>query len=138
LLVSATTTLLRCTVEALNATDKKKSALALLRLLDTLRTARREHDWDLSVLCIDTCGQSIERVAVANHIVVEPQATVVTTPTATTVPGTHVLDTVTPLQHTNTGTQPTAESNEFQFSLDIPWDHLWDDIAEPWGLLNQH
>ncbi|KAK6440373.1 hypothetical protein LTR95_003399 [Oleoguttula sp. CCFEE 5521] len=71
LLVSATTTLLRCTVESHNIEDKKRSALALVRLLHTLRNACVVDEWDLAELCIETCGPSIERVAavytVATH-----------------------------------------------------------------------
>jgi len=31
-----------------------------------------------------------------------------------------------------------AESDDFHFSLDIPWDDVWDGIVEPWGLLSQY
>jgi len=109
-----------------------------MRLLDTLRTARREHDWDLAVLCIDTCGQSIERVAAANHVAVERQPNPVPTATSTTVSGALPLGPVTTAQHASSGMQFMAEGNDLHFSLDIPWDHLWDDVAEPWGLLDQY
>jgi hypothetical protein len=42
-----------------------------MRLLHTLRTARRDYDWDLATLCIETCEQSIERVAAANKVSLE-------------------------------------------------------------------
>lgn len=139
LLVSATTTLLRCTVETSNVTEKRQSALALLGLLDTLRTAHLEYDWDLAVLCIDTCGQSIEKVAAANHIATETAASApAASPMSTTVLVTQGLGPVTTLQYASTNTQPTTESNDLHFSLDIPWDHLWDDTAEPWGLLSHY
>lgn len=66
-----------------------------------------------------------------------PEAADAALPMPAAVSRTQALGPMTTLQHANTtDTQPIAESNDLQFSLDIPWDHLWDDIAEPWGLLN--
>jgi hypothetical protein len=138
LLVSAVTTLLRCTVESSNATDKGQSAIALMRLLDTLRTARRDHDWDLATLCIETCEQSIERVAAANKISVESTRIAVAQTIPAPTPEPHMVPPGTVIQMASTEQQLAADDMHLPFSLDIPWDHLWDDMAEPWRLLDQH
>lgn len=119
-------------METPNATDRSQSAVALLQLLETLRTARRDHDWDLSVLCIDTCEQSIERVAAANKVVVETLHASAAMPAPITIPGTHSLGPDVTAQQIDIATQLVAEHNDISFSLDIPWDHLWDDMTEPW------
>ena len=34
--------------------------------------------------------------------------------------------------------QVLGEDLNFPFSLDIPWDHFWDDMAEPWHVMDQY
>jgi hypothetical protein len=136
LLVSAATTLLRCTVESSDVEQKKQSSSSLLRFLHTLRQAREVHDWDLSVLCVETCGQSIERIAAAIQIVPQPSP-------ATLSPAAGLTSRSDQFAPNNfageagTVVQPSADDSDFSFSLDIPWDHLWDDLSEPWRLLDQ-
>jgi hypothetical protein len=132
------TTLLRCTVESSNTTDKSQSAIALMRLLDTLRTARRDYGWDLATLCIETCEQSIERVAAANKAILEPTSVAATQMMPTPALETHAVAPGTIVQMANTDQQPAVEEMQLPFSLNIPWDHLWDDVAEPWRLLDQY
>lgn len=107
--------------------------MTLIRLLDNLRTARRDYDWDLATLCIETCEQSARKIAAANRVMLEPTATAVTLP----VPA-PALETLMPgILLAQSGTQSVTEDMNLPFSLDIPWDHLWDDMAEPWDLLDQ-
>jgi hypothetical protein len=94
------------------------------------------HEWDLSVLCIETCGQSIERIAAANQIV--PQSAPNTlSPTAGLVSRPDPLALNNSTGQAETVTQPSADDPNFLFSLDIPWDHLWDGLSEPWHILDQ-
>jgi hypothetical protein len=93
------------------------------------------HDWDLSVLCIETCGQSIERIAAANQIV--PQSVPNTSSPATGLASRP--DSLGPNDsagQAETAPQPAVDDPNFLFNLDIPWDHLWDDLSEPWSLLD--
>ncbi|OQO14307.1 hypothetical protein B0A48_01183 [Cryoendolithus antarcticus] len=117
LLTSATTTLLRCTVESTEIEEKRRSAFTLVRLMRMLCTAREEYDWDLAELCVETCGQSIENVAGAYDAVTLPMTDI--------PPFTQVA-----LPNTVGHAQP-AES-DMPNGLD---DNFWLDIGSPWAAL---
>jgi hypothetical protein len=88
------------------------------------------------VLCIETCGQSIERIAAANQIVAQPAQTILS-PAAGLAARPDPLASNNLTRQAETVTQPAADNSDFPFSLDIPWDHLWDDLSEPWHLPDQ-
>ncbi|GAB7330738.1 hypothetical protein MBLNU13_g02284t3 [Cladosporium sp. NU13] len=134
LLVSATTTLLRLLVESDDASYKAETCSKLLSLLETLKTAREHYDWDLAQLCIDTCGQPIEKLAAVNSSLLntdrEPRPDTMGDGGATPLQdGTEYLDGV---QLGAGAVQPVNDSITFPLDLDIPWDYLWEDMIEPW------
>ena len=87
------------------------------------------------MLCIETCGQSIERIAAANQIVPQPALNTLS-PVAGLASRPDSLAPNDSAGPAETVTQPSADDPSFLFSLDIPWDHLWDDLSEPWRLLD--
>ncbi|WPG98196.1 fungal-specific transcription factor domain-containing protein [Acrodontium crateriforme] len=127
LVVSAATTLLRCTVESSNPQEKNQSIVALVRFLNALRIARDDYDWDLASLCIETCGQSIMSIASATQTAMES-----VTANRGAVVSADVPQSPIDLHDPPMTTEPLAEDSILQLTLDIPWDHLWDDLAEPW------
>lgn len=98
-------------------------------MLGNLRVARELYNWDLAVLCIETCGQSIERIAAANQ---NPAQRDVANSSRTDSRGEGLFEPAEATLQTTLGAQPPGDDAEFLFSLDLPWDHLWDDIAQPW------
>lgn len=88
------------------------------------------------MLCIETCGQSIESIAAASQVVPQPAL-------ASLSPAAGLAsrpDSVAPnhlVGQAETAVQPLADDANFPFSLDIPWDHLWDDLSEPWHIPDQ-
>jgi hypothetical protein len=89
------------------------------------------------VLCIETCGQSIERIAVASQGVPQPAPNGLS-PAAGPASGPDSLEPNNSAGQAETVAQPPpADDPNFLFSLDIPWDHLWDDLSEPWHILDQ-
>lgn len=139
--MSAATTLLRFTLESSTSSDRQKVSEKLLEFLNKLKLAQNRHGWDLAQLCIETCGQPIEKLAAACHNAsgVEPlyQSRVPphhTDPAAADlIPGMGVRA----QQYTaNEHTWDAYDDVLFPLDLDIPWDNLWDDIVEPWQSLN--
>lgn len=64
LLVSATTTLLRCLVESTDMSIKRDCAAKLVRLQQRLQVARHTFNWDLADFCLERCSEAISRIAV--------------------------------------------------------------------------
>lgn len=64
---SACTLLLRCTLEFSSKSPAQARACfaSAQTLLDTLRTFKEEHDWDLADICLAQCGPIVERMAEA-------------------------------------------------------------------------
>jgi len=88
------------------------------------------------VLCIETCGQSIERIAAANQTA--PQlASIALSPAAGHASRPDPLAPHDFSGQAESVSQLAADNPDFPFSLDIPWDHLWDDLSEPWHLPDQ-
>lgn len=135
LLVSAVTTLLRFTVESGNAAKRSEVSNKLLDFLKTLRVAREHYGWDLAQQCIDTCGHPIEQLAAAGFNMPETsrnpalanESLVATRPPAA-LPATD-LD----VPEQQPGVDLPLPPDDI-INLDIPWDHLWDDMVEPWRL----
>ena len=63
LLYSATTILLRCTVECTNLEVKRHCAQTLEKLIRRLQLARKDSAWDLADACLERCKDPIERIA---------------------------------------------------------------------------
>ncbi|KAE9972090.1 hypothetical protein BLS_004181 [Venturia inaequalis] len=123
LLVSATTILLRCTVESSEASAKNKCATALAQLLVHLQYASAECGWDLADFCIERCGESISKVASFESAV-----------SKTNVPEQH--------QFLPTGANDVFEGQYLQDlqdlllpvdSLDFPWENSWDTTEGLWS-----
>lgn len=125
--------MLRCIIETPSTVDKRESASNLLQFLKTLRVAQKSYDWDLAALCIETCGQPIETIAAANHV------DMATPPATDSTPGLPPAEPESSELRADTEMQSAAmDGAAMPFSLDLPWDHLWDDMAEPWLLLDQN
>ena len=88
------------------------------------------------MLCIETCGKSIERIAAANQVVPQPALTTLS-PTADSIARPDSLAPDAFAGHAGAVAQHPVDDHDFPFSLDIPWDHLWDDLSEPWRLPDQ-
>ncbi|TID24481.1 hypothetical protein E6O75_ATG02846 [Venturia nashicola] len=119
LLVSATTILLRCTVESTEASVKNKCATKLAQLLDRLQYASVECGWDLADFCIERCGESISKVVsfestISRTIVPEQRIQLIDT---NDVFGENDLqDLLLPVD-----------------SLDFPWENVWDTTEGLWS-----
>lgn len=125
--------MLRCIIETPSTVDKRESASNLLQFLKTLRVAQKSYDWDLAALCIETCRQPIETIAAANHV------DMATPPADDSTPGPPPAEPESSELRADTEMQFAAmDGAAMPFSLDLPWDHLWDDMAEPWLLLDQN
>lgn len=133
LLVSAATTLLRRLVEAGYTTETAETRTKIVGFMQTLKLARNRHGWELAQLCIETCGKPIEQLASASSSMSQSIGNPATSNTAEPIvppPHSVFLD--------ETFAEPSLDANilgndmAFAIDLDIPWDHLWDDMAEPW------
>ena len=128
--------MLRLLVESDDASYKAEACSQLLSLLETLQVAREQHGWDLAQLCIDTCGQPIEKLVAANSSLFSTDREL--RPHAANGGG--GLSSQGDTAYAN-GTQPRdagaaqpidIDSITFPLDLDIPWDYLWDDMIDPW------
>ena len=146
--MSAVTALLRLLVESDDTSFRALACSKLLSFLGTLKVARDQYNWDVAQLCIDTCGQPIEKLASVNlsvlHTRREPNSNVVgdesdAPPQSVTAcsNGELSLPDVGRTQAVS-GAQVVNDSITLPLDLDIPWDFLWDDLIEPWPLGTQH
>lgn len=135
LLVSATTTLLRFLVESHDASYNAETCSKLLSLLEKLKTARENYDWDLAQLCIDTCGPPIEKLVAANSSLLntdrEPRPDTMGGGGATPLQDDTEYSDGTQLQGAG-AVQQVNDSVTIPLDLDIPWDYLWEDMIDPW------
>lgn len=132
LLVSATTILLRCAVESSTTNEQRNCSKKLSGLLEHLQLAYRETHWDLAQLCIETCAQSIKSLEAAHQDLARTASLTL----EHNAMGLSVAGTSEPGVVTDTNdSAPSYSHSSFQLDLDIPWDYLWDDIGEPWPLL---
>ena len=107
-----------------------KLSVCLVRI----KRAETECAWDLARLCIETCGEAIERLAAIDAAVPNVDAErLVYTNTADTDALVHnAPSNVTSDSHATRAGLVTADSETNSLAgLDIPWDHLWDDILLP-------
>ncbi|PPJ58228.1 hypothetical protein CBER1_10213 [Cercospora berteroae] len=65
LLVSATTILLRCAIDLSSPAESVTIIGKLAKLLDFLRDASRDAQWDLAHFCLEQCAHPIETIAAA-------------------------------------------------------------------------
>ena len=72
LLVSATTILLRCTVETADIGTKRKCAATLVGFISRLRSASQESDWELADFCLERCQTPVEKIAAMVGLESEP------------------------------------------------------------------
>jgi len=102
--------------------------------------AREHYGWDLAQLCIDTCGQPIEKLVAANsgvlHTDREPSLNVMGSGSGAP-PRNVTANCSVPPQQTIGTAEEVNELITFPLDLDIPWDYLWDDMIEPWPV-NTH
>ena len=100
-----------------------------MSFLEKLKSAHDDHGWDLAQLCIETCGQPIERLAAASQAT-GPHSTC----DSRSVTDGHVpiVDAPAQQEHAESGGRPLTGEQTLALSLDIPWDPLWDDLLEPW------
>ena len=115
LLVSATTTLLRCTIEATRLQAEQSCADVLSRLIKRLQNARDIHKWDLADFCLDRCSEPVRRVTAA--VAELKEADVMATGSDEMLPSSW-----------NDLFEPTN-------SFDWPWDPLWDTFDDPMSSL---
>lgn len=131
LLVSATTALLRCTVESPSYQEKEESTTKLAEFLKSLRVAHESTEWDLAEMCIEVCGQAIESRINAVSIGTEdslsrphlnrPSAMVYENTSFPTIPEDSSL-------------RNFMEDVSLPSNLDIPWGDLWDSTNDTWQL----
>jgi hypothetical protein len=137
LLVSAATALLRLLVESDNNPDRTEACSKLLSFLQTLRMVRDDYDWDLAQLCIDTCGQTIEKLVAMNssvlHTDLVPSSNITANENSAPPQDLAAIPNGAPLQDIGSA-RAANDLMTFPMDLDIPWDYLWDDMVEPWLL----
>lgn len=158
LLVTATTILLRCTIECPDTGLKRECAETLVALRERLK-AGLEAGWDLGEFCIDRCAEPIGRVADALGISTTASTAALQSDAAATA-HTHTQaqqqQQQVPIGSTgqlHTGLTPnpnpidqagaamgmgglTADPNFFLpiDSLDFPWENMWDSVDGPWSV----
>lgn len=135
--MSATTTLLRLLVESHDDCYEAEASSKLLNLLETLKTAQEHYGWDLAQLCIDTCGQPIEKLAAVNSSLLNTNREL--RPDAAGSEGGASLQDVAALPNVSHiqdpgAAQPVNDSITFPLDLDVPWDYLWDDMIDAWPM----
>ncbi|KAH9836896.1 putative transcriptional regulatory protein [Teratosphaeria destructans] len=119
-LVTSTTILLRCTIEAPDPSIAHTSMAKLLTFRQKLVTATTEWGWDLADLCLERCSEAITRIAEA-HSAADAAA--------------HSMD----IHHmgevgsSDMLLQPLTDMGAFlpADSLDFPWEMLWDTFDGP-------
>lgn len=135
--MSAVTTLLRLLVESDSTSHRAEICTKLLKFLEVLKVAREKYSWDLAQLCIDTCGQPIEKLVAVNSTILgterEPNATAVANGFGTVTHDVAAHSDGTPLRN-DVAADLLADPMTFPLDLDIPWDYLWDDMVEPWPM----
>ena len=137
LLVSATTMLLRCTVETPNLEAKQECASKLVKLADRLQTARDHAQWDLADFCLERCRQPIDKVA---SVVLGTDAAAREVNTSAIPAATLTTNNMTGDNDMFAGDDPVAslpELGDFFFpvdSLDYPWETLWHNFDGPWTI----
>lgn len=117
--MSASTILLRCTVESTEPNVQNNCATTLAQLLEWLKFASAECGWDLADFAIERCGESISRVASFVNAVGKTIAT--EQPQLQTADVDDVLD-----------TQDLQDLLLPVDSLDFPWETLWDTTEGLW------
>jgi hypothetical protein len=135
--------LLRLLVESDNSFNRAEACLKLLDFLTALKVAHEHYGWDLAQLCIETCGPPIEKIASADPSTFEDHRASTERAASQTRENSGVPqnctsgpDVLSP--PTLADPQTTHEEIPFPVDLDIPWDYLWDDIAEPFRFVDTH
>lgn len=136
LLVSAATTLLRCTVEAGDFATKE-SAIAKLELLRRRLTVYQDNfSWDLSEFCLERCGDAISKMSrTVRQSMHSGRGTI-----SSSMLESNIDVTVAGMSDTQAvgfnETSPTSNPDFFLpvDSLDYPWETLWDSFEGPWPI----
>lgn len=116
LLVSATTILIRCTVESTNTSVRANSTAKLIKLVEYLRPACTDCNWDLADFCVERCSDPITKVA--NLYLAEP-----TTGEATNAT----------IQNHSTNADDLFPALLLPLdSLEFPWENAWDTTEGMW------
>lgn len=130
-LVTATTILLRCTIECGDMETKRQCATKLFTFSDRIRKASDVSGWDLADFCLERCDEPIKKIADALKVS--------TRGTETRVSGTEVLGTPTADLDLPDVTLMNSQASISDFflpidSLDYPWETLWDTFEGPWPI----
>lgn len=128
LLVSATTILLRCTIETSDRDVSRRCIAQLVRLRDGLQEASEDYEWDLAEFCLQRCSDAITKVARAPT----PAGRGSQQPTdADALSGAE--PTGQDIGDVDVATQSFEPADLFfpVESLDYPWENLWDTLEGP-------
>ncbi|KAI8942693.1 hypothetical protein NX059_000742 [Plenodomus lindquistii] len=140
LLVTATTILLRCTIECSNLDTKKACIGKLVNFRNRLEDATKQ-GWDLADFCIERCSDPIQKMANALKISTQDNQTQSASADDTVGPVTPGGLSTTAVHHEE-GEQVSTITNEnlsevvFNFDLpvdplDYQWETLWSSLEGP-------
>ncbi|CAO2654932.1 Nn.00g116650.m01.CDS01 [Neocucurbitaria sp. VM-36] len=132
LLVTATTILLRCTIECGAIETKRVCATKLLLFIDRLRRASEISGWDLADFCLERCHEPIQKIADALKIPSRSSQTQSREADLMSA-SSEVVD----QPGVDTAASGSAPMPDFFLpidSLDYPWETLWDTFEGPWPI----
>nr|POE90112.1 hypothetical protein CFP56_20579 [Quercus suber] len=129
LLVSASTTLSRCVIEASDAKEKTDLVAKLVDLLHYLQTTCQAAEWELGNLCLEQCGRFIKKYA-AQEPSVDRNAI------GATLPSPEVIQNGSVARINFIPSMSLAERFDPSDCLDGLWDPLWMDFNEFWQAPN--
>lgn len=129
LLVTATTILLRCTIESGDSTTNRWCIVKLVNFYDRLRKAKDDCDWDLAEFCLERCSEPIQKIANAlNSARISPGEDAEATTTKVPVEAAQdvrIDEDIIDLTKLSDIFLPVDQ-------LDLSWDSLWDSFDSSW------
>lgn len=130
LLVTAATTLLRCTVECGDIVTKRSCITKLVAFRNRLRKASDDSRWDLADFCLERCDEPIQRIADALKIASRDVHHTAADTINASVPNETVRPTYIdpPLDNLNSLSDFSPPLDSLGFS----WDTLWDTYDGSW------